>query len=183
MISNSGEVKLCDFGLARFIESHKFYEQSKLNINMTTRVVTRWYRAPELLLGDMQYTEKIDIWSVGCVFAELLTEGRPPFKGDSDEDTLKLIAQRCPFPARSEWKALEKLPLFKAFSKYLWPRSNLQSPSQTVEPQNAKIVTSEGSSVHSKSTLHNQMQGASTIEVFLDKYGYLWRNSNLPMSS
>ena len=112
LVSNQGVIKLCDFGLARYIENSS---NIKFNPNMTTRVVTRWYRAPELLLGDTHYKDKIDIWSVGCVFAELLTEGRPPFKGESDEETLKLIAQRCPFPVRNEWKRLEQLPNFKAF--------------------------------------------------------------------
>ena len=62
LVSNLGVVKLCDFGLARFIETSG---NVKTNTNMTTRVVTRWYRAPELLLGDTHYKDKIDIWSVG----------------------------------------------------------------------------------------------------------------------
>ena len=149
LVSNQGVVKLCDFGLARFIENSSVIRNKP---NMTTRVVTRWYRAPELLLGDTHYKDKIDIWSAGCVFAELLTESRPPFKGDSDEETLKLIAARCNFPSRLEWPKLETLPNFKAFSRYLWPRANIHSPPQAQSVMTAggtgiQHVTSEGSSV------------------------------------
>ncbi len=85
LVSDEGVVKLADFGLAKHVDS-------AAQRHLTTMVVTRWYRAPELFLGDKSYTDKIDIWSVGCIFAELLTEGKPPFKGGNDEDTFKLIA-------------------------------------------------------------------------------------------
>ena len=103
LVSAKGEVKLCDFGLAKQVDSAK-------QRHLTTMVVTRWYRAPELFLGDRSYTEKIDIWSVGCIFAELLTEGKAPFRGVNDEETFKLIAQRCQFPKKEAWPGLDKLP-------------------------------------------------------------------------
>ena len=77
LIASNGELKLCDFGLAKYVDAAR-------RANMTTMVVTRWYRAPELFLGDRNYSEKVDIWSVGCIFAELLTEGNIPFKGATD---------------------------------------------------------------------------------------------------
>ena len=61
LINDSGEVKLADFGLAK-----------KLKKLSTVKVTTMWYRAPELLLGIRGYSPKVDIWSVGCVAAELL---------------------------------------------------------------------------------------------------------------
>jgi serine/threonine protein kinase len=68
LISSSGQVKLADFGLARI-----FYPGDD-KVNYTNRVVTLWYRAPELLLGARNYTEAVDMWSVGCVFAEMVTQ-------------------------------------------------------------------------------------------------------------
>ena len=62
-------------------------DQKKMNL--TSKVVTRWYRAPELFLGSRTYDEKIDVWSLGCVFIELLASN-PPFMGDTDDKTLKL---------------------------------------------------------------------------------------------
>ena len=66
LISSEGLVKLADFGLARI-----FYP-GDLKAQYTNRVVTLWYRAPELLLGAKNYSETVDTWSVGCVFAEMV---------------------------------------------------------------------------------------------------------------
>ena len=62
MLNNNGEVKIADFGLSR---------QTTPNPDYTNKVVTLWYRAPELLLGAKDYGSQIDIWSIGCIFAEL----------------------------------------------------------------------------------------------------------------
>lgn len=86
LISPDGTLKLCDFGLARVVQ-----QVSKAE-NLTPRVVTRWYRAPELLLLDNYYLYGIDIWSAGCVLAELMTR-LPLFNGRDDNDTLKMICQ------------------------------------------------------------------------------------------
>ena len=119
---------------------------------MTTNVVTRWYRAPELFLGDRHYTNKIDIWSVGCIFAELLTEGKPPFRGSSEDETFKLIAQRCQFPEKEDWVGLDKMPNYKALFRSMYP--NRQASKQlkqgsTVSP--AFTVASDASTVNSPS--------------------------------
>jgi cyclin-dependent kinase 12/13 len=71
LMSKDGIIKLADFGLAR-----TFFPGQ--NYNYTPKVVTLWYRAPELLLGMRNYTGAIDMWSVGCLFAELMT-GKPIF--------------------------------------------------------------------------------------------------------
>jgi len=78
LISSTGEVKLADFGLARI-----FYPGDE-RIHYTNRVVTLWYRAPELLLGARNYSDTVDIWSVGCVFAEMVLQ-QVLFQGDKDE--------------------------------------------------------------------------------------------------
>jgi serine/threonine protein kinase len=58
--------------------------------NLTDYVATRWYRAPELLLGQTQYTKSVDLWAVACILGEL-TDGEPMFPGDNEIHTLKLI--------------------------------------------------------------------------------------------
>jgi serine/threonine protein kinase len=65
LINNDGVLKLADFGLAREITG---------NHPLTTRVVTRWYRAPEISLIDPTYSFVSDVWSIGCVFAEILSK-------------------------------------------------------------------------------------------------------------
>jgi cyclin-dependent kinase 14 len=75
LISEVGELKLADFGLARAqsVPSHTF----------SSEVVTLWYRPPEVLLGSTQYSSPLDLWGVGCIFVELLT-GSPAFPGVKD---------------------------------------------------------------------------------------------------
>ena len=80
LISVNGVVKLCDFGFARGVKQDK-------NFIYTDYVSTRWYRAPELLVGDASYTNTVDIWSIGCIFAEIFN-GLPLFPGESDLHTL-----------------------------------------------------------------------------------------------
>ena len=84
LISAGGVVKLCDFGFARFIAgpSEKY----------TDYVATRWYRAPELLVGDVHYDKGVDIWATGCLVSEMLT-GEPLFPGDSDIDQIYHITK------------------------------------------------------------------------------------------
>lgn len=82
LVNNDGILKIADFGLANFTAP---YNKEPL----TTRVVTLWYRPPELLLGSTKYGVSVDLWSVGCVFAELFT-GKPFLKGKTEVITLKL---------------------------------------------------------------------------------------------
>jgi len=94
-------LKIADFGLARMC-----------NIpveNYTSEVVTRWYRAPELLLGDTKYNEAIDAWSVGCIMVEVVTK-RPMFPGKDEEDMLKRIFSFCGKPEPDYWPQLYKYP-------------------------------------------------------------------------
>lgn len=95
LISATCEVKLCDFGLARVYFEHKIEQKTD---NLTDYVATRWYRAPELLLGNESYDEKIDIWSVGCVLAEMFL--RKPFLMGTDwKNQLFLILELLGKPA------------------------------------------------------------------------------------
>lgn len=81
LITKQNVVKLCDFGFARVLSP---------NENFTEYVATRWYRAPELLVGDTQYSTPVDVWAIGCVFCELYS-GQPLLPGNSDLDQIYLI--------------------------------------------------------------------------------------------
>lgn len=80
LVNNQGVLKIADFGLANFSKPKKPQQP------MTSRVVTLWYRPPELLLGSTSYGVEVDLWSVGCVFAELFV-GRPLLKGRTEVGT------------------------------------------------------------------------------------------------
>jgi len=79
-------LKLCDFGFARQLKRHKPDEV------LTDYVATRWYRAPELLLGSEKYGTEVDTWAIGCIMGEL-TDGQPLFPGESDVDQLHIVCK------------------------------------------------------------------------------------------
>ncbi|KAG0484860.1 hypothetical protein HPP92_008747 [Vanilla planifolia] len=101
LLNNRGELKICDFGLARQYGSPlKPY---------THLVVTLWYRAPELLLGAKEYSTAIDMWSLGCIMAELLAK-EPLFNGKTEFDQLDKIFRTLGTPNAKIWPGFSKLP-------------------------------------------------------------------------
>lgn len=104
LIDNSLRLKIADFGLARAytVPVPKY----------THEVVTVWYRAPEILLGSQLYSVPVDMWSVGCIFAEMAT-GSPLFAGDSEIDTIFKVFQKLGTPTEDVWPTLGQLPDFK----------------------------------------------------------------------
>ncbi|CAG8452971.1 13373_t:CDS:2 [Ambispora leptoticha] len=104
LIGKDGNLKLADFGLAR-----AFGVPLR---PLTHEVVTLWYRAPEILLGSRQYSVHIDIWSVGCIFAEMILK-TPLFPGDSEIDEIFKIFQKLGTPDEHMWPGVTSLPEFK----------------------------------------------------------------------
>ncbi|KAI1632640.1 kinase-like domain-containing protein [Biscogniauxia mediterranea] len=114
MVTSSGQVKIGDLGLARLFQKplHSLFSGDKV-------VVTIWYRAPELLLGSRHYTPAIDMWAVGCIFAELLSL-RPIFKGEEakmDKKTvpfqrnqMQKIVDIMGLPNKDRWPYLTSMP-------------------------------------------------------------------------
>ncbi|ESQ47083.1 hypothetical protein EUTSA_v10027682mg [Eutrema salsugineum] len=96
LVNNKGVLKLGDFGLANMVTA-------KNRNQLTSRVVTLWYRAPELLMGSTSYGVSIDLWSVGCVFAEILM-GKPILKGRTEIEQLHKIYKLSGSPPDSFWK-------------------------------------------------------------------------------
>ncbi|KAL6972987.1 [pyruvate dehydrogenase (acetyl-transferring)] kinase [Sarracenia purpurea var. burkii] len=112
LIDNEGILKIADFGLASFYDP----EQKQ---PMTSRVVTLWYRPPELLLGATYYSVGVDLWSAGCILAELLA-GKPILPGRTEVEQLHKIFKLCGSPSEEYWKK-SKLPnatLFKPQQPY-----------------------------------------------------------------
>ncbi|KAH0756318.1 hypothetical protein KY290_026588 [Solanum tuberosum] len=122
LLNNQGELKICDFGLARQYGSPlKPY---------THLVVTLWYRAPELLLGAKQYSTAIDMWSLGCIMAEMLCK-EPLFNGKTEVDQIDKIFRILGTPNETIWPGFSKLPGVKVnFVKHQFNnlRNKFQSP-------------------------------------------------------
>ncbi|PWN96640.1 putative Cdk1-cyclin-dependent kinase 1 [Tilletiopsis washingtonensis] len=105
LIDKEGNLKLADFGLARaFGIPLRTY---------THEVVTLWYRAPEVLLGSRHYSTAIDMWSVGCIFAEMAMRA-PLFPGDSEIDEIFRIFRTLGTPTDEEWPGVKSLPDYKS---------------------------------------------------------------------
>ncbi|KAM1339803.1 hypothetical protein ACFX2H_038277 [Malus domestica] len=110
LVDDEGILKIADFGLATFFDPEK--RQS-----MTSRVVTLWYRPPELLLGATFYGVGVDLWSAGCILAELLS-GKPVMPGRTEVEQLHKIFKLCGSPSEEYWK------------KYKLPNATLFKPQQ-----------------------------------------------------
>ncbi|KAI8448486.1 kinase-like domain-containing protein [Phakopsora pachyrhizi] len=102
LMNNRGQIKVADFGLART------YGDPPTG-DMTQLVVTLWYRAPELLLGAETYTTAIDIWSIGCIFAELILK-EPLFPGKGEIDQIGKIFKTLGRPTEEIWPGFRSLP-------------------------------------------------------------------------
>ncbi|CBQ73530.1 related to SSN3-cyclin-dependent CTD kinase [Sporisorium reilianum SRZ2] len=134
LVTSHGVVKIGDLGLARLYSSplQSLYNGDKV-------VVTIWYRAPELLLGARHYTTAIDMWSIGCIWGELLAL-RPMFKGEEAKmdpktkaapfqtDQLKRIVEVLGTPHKDRWPAVEAMPDYKGW----WPHLRLDNYPKTL---------------------------------------------------
>ncbi|KAL0917675.1 hypothetical protein M5K25_012754 [Dendrobium thyrsiflorum] len=112
LIDNDGNLKIADFGLATFFKPGQ-------NQSLTSRVVTLWYRPPELLLGATEYGVTVDLWSSGCILAELLV-GKPIMPGRTEVEQLHKIFKLCGSPPEDYWRK-PKLPhatIFKPQRQY-----------------------------------------------------------------
>ncbi|KAL2456584.1 Protein kinase superfamily protein [Abeliophyllum distichum] len=106
LVDNNGILKIGDFGLANFFEPDQKQP-------LTSRVVTLWYRAPELLLGATEYGVAIDMWSAGCILAELFA-GKPIMPGRTEVEQMHKIFKLCGSPSEKYWKK-SKLPHATSF--------------------------------------------------------------------
>jgi mitogen-activated protein kinase 15 len=101
LINSDSYIKVCDFGLARCLTS-----SSGKDVVMTDYVATRWYRAPEILLGSTKYGTRADMWSVGCIFGELLG-GKPMFPGTSTLSQINKVLEVTGKPNKEDIQSIQ----------------------------------------------------------------------------
>lgn len=106
LVNSDCTLKICDFGMARVAAKNARDEQTTATPLMTEYVATRWYRAPEVILSWKQYTRAIDIWSVGCIFAELLCR-KPLFQGWDYMNQINRIIEVMGSPEESDLQAIQ----------------------------------------------------------------------------
>ncbi|TDL29746.1 Pkinase-domain-containing protein [Rickenella mellea] len=115
LINNRGELKLGDFGLARFY-------QKRRRSDYTNRVITLWYRPPELLLGTTVYGPEVDMWSAGCIMLELFCK-KPVFQGNDEIHQLDVIYKVMGTPTLKDWPGLVDMPWYELVK----PRESIRS--------------------------------------------------------
>ncbi|XP_063181665.1 cyclin-dependent kinase 13 isoform X3 [Chroicocephalus ridibundus] len=126
LLNNRGQIKLADFGLARLYNS----EESR---PYTNKVITLWYRPPELLLGEERYTPAIDVWSCGCILGELFTK-KPIFQANQELAQLELISRICGSPCPAVWPDVIKLAYFNTMKPKKQYRRKLREEFSFIPP-------------------------------------------------
>lgn len=169
LIDKEGMLKLADFGLARAIGIPvRTY---------THEIVTLWYRAPEVLLGAKHYSTAVDMWSVGCIFAEMASH-TPLFPGDSEIDELFKIFRVLGTPTEAIWPGVSQLPDYKP-SFPQWPAVSLSKAvpyldSDGIDLLSKMLVYDPGKRISAKRALEhpffNEIRGAVGPMV-VNKYG------------
>lgn len=110
LITESGVLKLADFGLARQLSGLATAEQSNIQ-TLTPKLVTLWYRAPEILLRCPKYGLPVDVWALGCILCELLNKGMPILPGKNEVDQYIQICDLIGKPCKtSDWPEFFSLP-------------------------------------------------------------------------
>ncbi|XP_039715430.1 cyclin-dependent kinase 3 isoform X2 [Pteropus medius] len=162
LINELGAIKLADFGLARAFGvplrtyTHEVQQDKGMRrvaegvspvpsatLNeaaflLSPQVVTLWYRAPEILLGSKFYSTAVDIWSIGCIFAEMVIR-RALFPGDSEIDQLFRIFRTLGTPSEAVWPGVTQLPDYKgSFPK--WNRKGLEEIVPNLEPEGQDLL-------------------------------------------
>jgi cyclin-dependent kinase len=133
LINREGQLKLADFGLARaFGIPVRSY---------THEVVTLWYRAPDVLLGSRKYSTPVDIWSVGCIFAEM-ANGRPLVAGTSESDQLDRIFRLLGTPTIADYPGITQLPDYSPdLPPYPPPRGGLATLVPSLPPEGVDLLS------------------------------------------
>ncbi|RKP39931.1 kinase-like domain-containing protein [Dimargaris cristalligena] len=151
LIASDGQLKLADFGLAR--------DYGDATANMTSQVVTRWYRAPELLFGAKKYGYAVDMWAVGCIFAELMLR-TPYLPGDSDMDQLNTMFRALGTPTDEDWPNHTQLPDYVQFKQY--PRTPLTTLFTATTPDSIDLME--------KMLVYNPIKRITALEALNHPY-------------
>lgn len=168
-ITREGRLKLGDFGLARTIAASKTQPAK-----YTNRVVTLWYRAPELLLGDRNYGYPIDLWGVGCIMAEMWIRS-PILQGHSEQHQLRLITCLCGTISPRVWPDVEKLEYYGKLSLTEESRKVVERLSAKVGNRHAVdlidklLVLDPSRRITSKSALEHEFFSSSPLPVSAER--------------
>ncbi|XP_043260220.1 cyclin-dependent kinase 20-like [Colletes gigas] len=157
LISEKGILKIADFGLGRLMwkDTTKPYSH---------QIATRWYRAPELLYGAKYYTEAIDMWSIGCIFGELLNKS-PLFPGETDIEQLAIVLKYLGSPTSETWPELSTLPDFNKITFPYHKGVTWENVVDDAEPEAVDLI--------SKILIYNSSKRLTASEALCHLYFYV----------
>ncbi|KAI0079611.1 Pkinase-domain-containing protein [Panus rudis PR-1116 ss-1] len=155
LMNNRGTIKVADFGLAR-----RYGDPVGVG-GLTQLVVTLWYRAPEILLGATTYSTAVDMWSVGCIFAELLLK-EPLFRAKSEIELISMIFKLLGPPTPTTWPDFQSLPLAKTI--------NIPPPHPSQLRQKFPFITSAGLDLLSRLLAYDPQERISAEEALQHPY-------------
>ncbi|EFP84958.2 CMGC/CDK/CDK9 protein kinase [Puccinia graminis f. sp. tritici CRL 75-36-700-3] len=135
LISNEGQLMIADFGLARSIEQ----QHNNKKREYTNCVVTRWYRPPEILLGNRRYGTPVDLWGVGCVIAEMF-KGGPILTGSTDVNQCELIFRLCGSPTSESMPGWENLPGCEGVRSWTSKPRRVREEYERISPELADLL-------------------------------------------
>jgi len=156
LYSNTGELKICDFGLARQYGS-PLQPYSPL-------VVTLWYRAPELLLGARKYSTAVDMWSLGCIMAELLAK-KPLLKGQTEIDQVDKMFKLFGTPTEAIWPGLNDLPNTKRIKFNNQPYNKLRQEFPAMSSGGRPALSNQGFHLLSQLLLYDPEKRISAADA------------------
>ncbi|MBW0497128.1 hypothetical protein O181_036843 [Austropuccinia psidii MF-1] len=135
LISNTGQLLIADFGLARSIEQQSITNKREY----TNCVVTRWYRPPEILLGNRRYGTPVDMWGVGCVIGEMF-KGGPILTGTTDVNQCELIFKLCGNPTSKSMPNWDKLPGCEGVRSWANKPRRVREEYERISPELADLL-------------------------------------------
>ncbi|CCM00927.1 uncharacterized protein FIBRA_02974 [Fibroporia radiculosa] len=155
LMNNRGTIKVADFGLAR-----RYGDPVGVG-GLTQLVVTLWYRAPEILLGAKEYSTAVDLWSVGCIFAELLLK-EPLFQAKGEIELLSMIFKLLGPPTAHSWPDYSSLPLGKTIT--------LPPPHPPQLRQKFQYITAAGIDLLSRLLTYDPAKRISAVDALKHPY-------------
>uniref|UniRef100_A0A7G3ADK2 Putative cyclin-dependent kinase cdk5 n=1 Tax=Lutzomyia longipalpis TaxID=7200 RepID=A0A7G3ADK2_LUTLO len=163
LINKDGLIKIADFGLGRCVGVPvRLY---------THEIVTLWYRSPEILLGSKRYSCPVDIWSVGCIFAEMATR-KPLFQGDSEIDQLFRMFRVLQTPTEEIWPGVTSLPDYKSTFP-CWTQNQLA--------KQVKNLSKSGLDLLQKMLTYNPVHRISAAKILEHEYFASYTSKLLPI--
>lgn len=167
LISNTGLLKYADFGLARFFSKSR-------QLDYTNRVITIWYRPPELLLGETRYGPAVDVWSAACVYVEMFTK-KAVFPGEGGEiSQLDKLYNSLGTPTRTEWPDIAEMPWFELMRP-------TERKKRTFEEQYGSVLSHAALDVVSKIFQYDPAKRPTSEEVL--KHPYFVSEEPLPQQA